>query len=302
MSLDGSFLFTILPEALRTALQAEGTPAATVVNEVLISALSHSLPDNAAEAASSTHELSDLVSSMLVEAIGPLAQRLMQSMNSADRLEGMDWLSDPAPVAEAMHGLMDVLLADSDQARELAESAVAMATSVPEVAAFLEQESGGIPPPAEVLAELQLLASGGIMAQPIDPLEQQQMAHAAEVAADAAATAGASARPLESVGSSGPQPRKSRRIAGRRRSCPLLVLDDDAVGQVLRLLDLEVVVKLQYVSTGWREQARGLLNSDDWCAGWGCIYAGEEVRVLGPSTSMRLPHEPQPEPEPEAEP
>lgn len=287
--LESSFLFSVLPPALRAALLIEGTPARDVVNEVLLTALSQKLmtgDEGDSLDAGSTEELADVVSSMLIEAIAPLAERLMGSMGPTDRAEVMGWLSDPSPIAEAMHGLMDQLLADTDQARQLAESAVAMASSVPEVAALLEQEVGGVPPPADILTELQHLRDG--VAAP-DPLAAQQaQALAAEVAADAAATADASARPLESSGSGAAQPRKSRRLATRRRSCPLLVLDDDAVGQVLRLLNVADVLTLQHVNSGWRQQARDLLASDDWRKEWGCVYAGEAVKVLNASGVGRL--------------
>eukprot|EP00900_Chrysochromulina_parva_P003768 jgi/Chrpa1/13392/Chrysochromulina_OHIO_Genome00004759-RA len=262
--MEGSFLFDVIPPALRAALAAEGMASVDLVSEVL-----HHAFDTEGLLQPEAMDMQDLaltISNTLIAALNPLAQRLMATMQPYERAEVMAWLSNPTPIASAMIELMDTLLSESDQARAFAESAIQIASSVPEVAEMLELEGGFLPPPAEVLAELRHLRDGGSSAtfrQPPEERErerQRQHQLADAVAADALATA-TNALVADAPSRAQPPQRRSARLGLRRRSCPLLVLDDDCTNLVLQILSPDAHAALECASREWRAAVLSLLSA-----------------------------------------
>jgi hypothetical protein len=289
--MEGSFLFDVIPPALRAALAAEGMASVDLVSEVL-----HHAFDTEGLLQPEAMDMQDLaltISNTLIAALNPLAQRLMATMQPYERAEVMAWLSNPTPIASAMIELMDTLLSESDQARAFAESAIQIASSVPEVAEMLELEGGFLPPPAEVLAELRHLRDGGSSAtfrQPPEERErerQRQHQLADAVAADALATA-TNALVADAPSRAQPPQRRSARLGLRRRSCPLLVLDDDCTNLVLQILSPDAHAALECASREWRAAVRRLHQSPKWQASFGCVYASSTLRVLSESAKARL--------------
>ncbi len=304
--MEESFLYKIIPLPLRHALQREGTPATKVIQSVLRHVFES---ERGAEEATNVEMLARLVGEMLISALNPLAQGLMRNMGSNDRAIIMGWLSNPDPIVKALLGLMDALLENTNEARHLAEASLSIASSVPEVAALLQQAGGALPPPSkvrnlprprprltrpssrprpsppapprpQVLEELQQLRD-----HPTDehgpPPDPTLPARAAAVAASAAAAAASA--------SDGKQWRsKSPRLAARRHCCPLSVLDDDCVLNCVLGLEAEPLVRLQLVSRQWRHHARRALGSDEWRRRWGCVPATSHVKVLSESRVARL--------------
>ena len=287
--MEGTFLFNVIPQALRNALVADGMPAVDLVQEVL----RHAFESDDLEMTSDARNMEDLamtISNTLIAALNPLAQRLMESMTPPERMAVMAWLSDPTPIATAMRSLMETLLGESDQARAFAESAIEVASNVPEVAAMLQQEGGQMPPPSEVLYELQQLRDGK-GARPAVPLaerrEKRQLAE--RVAADAAFTA-ANAAADASVSGVPPAHRRrsSERLGKLRKSCPLLVLDEDCLRLVLQGLPPDAHAALECTSRGWRAAVRHLHAGRAWQGDFGCLYSTSLIKVLSESGKARL--------------
>ena len=290
-SMEGSFLFGVIPPALRAALATEGMASVDLVSEVLRHAF-----DTEGLLQPEAMDMQDLaltISNTLIAALNPLAQRLMATMQPNERAEVMAWLSNPTPIESAIIELMDALLSESDQARAFAESAIQMASSVPEVAEMLELEGGFSTTTAEVIAELRHLRDGGSSAtfrQPPEERERQrklqhQLADA--VAADALATA-MNALVADATSRAQPPQRRSARLGLRRRSCPLLVLDDDCTNLVLQILSPDAHAALECASREWRAAVRRLHQSPKWQESYGCVYASSTLRVLSESAKARL--------------
>ena len=158
-TLEGSFFFSLMPFALRREVLRDRVQAMDLVHQIMRYALESDEFEQHHEANDLT-DLASTIASTLVSALNPLAQRLMANMPPHERISVMSWLSDPTPVKRAMMQLLERLLLATDEARAVAESALQVASMLPEVSALLQHEAGAMASPVDVLAELQSLRDG----------------------------------------------------------------------------------------------------------------------------------------------
>jgi len=220
------------------------------------------------------------VSKTIIHALNPISQRLMARMPPHERVEIMAWLSCPEPMARAVVSLMDeLLMGDNDMTQ--------VALAIPAVAAMLEEE--GYTPEssaAKFYAELQSFRDGVSGPAPKEIAAQRQ--HAGAVAAAAAATAATAslAPPPESKRSA--SKRASARLATRRKSCPLLTLDEDTLCAVLSELGPVEHGALLSTSHAWRAAVHALHGSARWRRAFGCLRSSDLLKVLTESGMARL--------------
>ena len=128
----------------------------------------------------STDTLARKSAESFLAAIMPLAQDVMVEMNGRDRACVMAWLSDPAPVAESMKMLVEMLLGSQETAEAVTEAALRMANNVEELQDVLQNFSRD-----DVLSELNQLREA-VHSPPEAQArreERERNAHARRVAA-----------------------------------------------------------------------------------------------------------------------
>ena len=280
-----TLLIAITPPVLRRALIDSGTSSVEMVQQIMRRALERQeqlLMDELA--APSMEDVAAIVSSIFIDALTPLAQRLMVSMKPAQRAEVMAWLSDPELIAQDVLEQIEMVLGQEEAIQRAMES---LSEWMPEVAAQLEDDAGHLPTASHIVSELQSLRNGDRnisrrpSAEEVRKAEQQRQRSIA-IAADAAETARRSAAKAPRAA----EVRSSRRLASRM--CPLAILNDDCLRLVISDLEPQQHATLLVLSKRWRQHVQQVHATMAWREQFGCIDTSMLLKVCTQMGKARL--------------
>ena len=281
----------MMPQPLRNRLQ--GSSGAELIQTLLQHGMGHP-PDEAEALMAGNGTMEDLArisSEQFLSAFTPIAQEEMVTMNQDERRQVMEWLSNPAPIAEAMRDMIEQLLGSDEAAQAVTHAAFQVASNLENADELLQgitQEDL-----VEELNQLKEALQQGEQGPSRRDIAQRQR-HAREVAEAAAAAAHTAQIGGASSSSSSAAPvkssrRSSGRLAEKRHSDPLEVLDEDSLRLVFRGLDCKDLDTLQKASKQWMHAVRSVVRSAAWRQEFGCIVPSEGLyKIVTESGVARL--------------